>query len=79
MSIVACFVQLSKKLMLVLVASDMTVVHRDCLVLASNSQWLEKQPLVSQGPLTFCNGQTHNCYFNIMMTCSYRIATDAAH
>ena len=40
---------LSKKLAFVPIASTMTAIHRDCLVLASNAQRPEIQPLVSQG------------------------------
>ena len=38
----------SKKLIFVHIASSMTAIHRDCQVLAANSQWPEIQPLVSQ-------------------------------
>ena len=47
-SIVACFVyNPSKKLMFVPVASATTAVHRDCLILTSNTQWPGIQPLES--------------------------------
>ena len=56
----------------------MTTIHRDCLVLASNAQWPEIQPLVSQGQIVSSDlplltdgrmdGQTHNYSFSIMMT-----------
>ena len=51
MYIVAYFLySLSKKLVFVPVASTMTVVHRDHLVLASiNARWPDIQPLVSRG------------------------------
>ena len=50
MSIVACFVySLSKKLEFVPVASTITAVYRDRLILASYVRWLEIQPLVSRG------------------------------
>ena len=37
----------TKKLMFVPIASVMAAVHRDCLVVVSDIQWLEIQPLVS--------------------------------
>ena len=40
---------LSKKLVFVPVASAMTAAHRDRLLVASNTQWPEIQPLVSRG------------------------------
>ena len=50
MSIVACFLySLSKKLEFAPVASAITAVHRDRLVLASYVRWPEIQPLVSRG------------------------------
>ena len=50
MSIVACFSYiLSKKLEIVPVASAITAVHRDRLILASYVQWPEIQLLVSWG------------------------------
>ena len=52
MSNVAWFMySLSKKLMLAHVASVITAVHRGRLVLASNAQWPEIQPPVSQGQI----------------------------
>ena len=39
------------KLVFMPVASTMTAVHRDHLVLASNAQWPDIQPLVSQGQI----------------------------
>ena len=42
---------LSKKLEFVPVASAITTVHRDCLILASNVRWPEIQPLVSWGQI----------------------------
>ena len=59
MSTVACFLySLSKKLAFVPVASAMTAVHRDRLVLASYAPRPKIQPLESRGqfesfPLTF--------------------------
>ena len=48
MSIVADFVyNLSKKLSLVPMASATTATHGDCLVLITNAQWPDIQPLVS--------------------------------
>ena len=38
---------LSKKLVFVPVASAMTTIHRDCLILAFNAQWPEIQSLTS--------------------------------
>ena len=52
MSTVTCLVyNLSKKLLFVPVASATTAIHRDCLILTSNAQWPEIQPLVSQGQI----------------------------
>ena len=54
MYIVACFLYtLSKKLVFVPVASAMTAIHRDRLVLAlaSNAQWLEIRSLTSRGQI----------------------------
>ena len=52
MFIIARFLySLFKKLVFVPVASATTAVHRDRLVLASNAQWPEIQPLVSQGQI----------------------------
>ena len=60
--IVACFLySLPKKQVFVPVVSAMTAIGRDCLVLASNTQWPDIQPLVSRCqiiPLTSRNGQT---------------------
>ena len=49
--IVACLYSLSKKFVLVPVASAMTSIHRDRLVLASNAQWPEIQSLASRGQI----------------------------
>ena len=52
MYIVACFLySLSKKLVFVPVASAMTAVDRDRLVLASNAEWPEIQSLMSRGQI----------------------------
>ena len=61
---------LSKKLMFMLVASAMTAVHRDHLVLASNGQLPLTQPLVSQGQIISAElplRTNTQLYFNIMM------------
>ena len=63
MSIIACFLyNLFKKLAFVPVASVMTAVHRDCVVLASYVPRPEIQPLESRGQIvsawTFCNRPT---------------------
>ena len=49
MSIVVC---LSKKLQFVAIASAVTAVHRDCLLLVSNTGWSEIQAPISQGQIT---------------------------
>ena len=52
MSIVACFLYgLSKELVFVPVASAMTAVHRDRLVLGSYASRPKIQPLESQGQI----------------------------
>ena len=55
-SIVACFLYgLSKKLAFVPVASAMSGVHRDCLVLVSYAPRPEIQPLESRGQIVFAD------------------------